>query len=147
MPEKRGRNRIARHSPGRDIVAIDGVYAAGSDGCPEFHELSAPEDADVIHLTTLVARRIQLLIERRGLGAQADPAEADALSRDDPGLATLYASSVRGRVATGPNTGNRVVTLGDQIDGDSLDALQSSRCATVSGFSVHAHERLRMQAR
>src|SRR5207244_2079916 len=32
-----------------------------------------------------------------------------------------------------------VVRLGDQIDGDSLDAFQSPRCAMVSGFSVHAN--------
>ena len=32
-----------------------------------------------------------------------------------------------------------MVRLGDQIDGDSLDALQSPRCAMISGFSVHAN--------
>jgi hypothetical protein len=32
-----------------------------------------------------------------------------------------------------------VVRLGDQIDGDSLDAFQSPRCSMVSGFSVHAN--------
>jgi len=35
--------------------------------------------------------------------------------------------------------GYRVVTLGDQIDGDTIDSLQAERCATVSGFSVHAN--------
>ena len=40
---------------------------------------------------------------------------------------------------TAEGTINAVVTLGDQIDGDSLDSLKSARCATVSGFSVHAN--------
>ena len=65
--------------------------------------------------------------------------KVDALFRDEPGLATLYANSVRSRVAVGSNTGQRVAKLGDQIDGDSLDVLQSPRCATVDGFSVHAN--------
>ena len=54
-------------------------------------------------------------------------------------MAALLASSVRRRIAVGSNTGRSVVRLGDQIDGDSLDALQSPRCAMVSGFSVHAN--------
>ena len=97
----------------------------------------APEDEEIIELTTVVATRIQSLVDRRGLGA--DNSEEDALSRDQPGLAALYASSVRSRIAVGSNTGQRVTKFGDQIDGDSLDTLQSPRCATVAGFSVHAN--------
>jgi Putative transposase len=47
--------------------------------------------------------------------------------------------TVRRRIAVGSNAGRGVVRLGDQIDGDSLDAFQSPRCAMVSGFSVHAN--------
>jgi hypothetical protein len=54
-------------------------------------------------------------------------------------MAALLSSSVRGRVALGSNTGHSVVRLGDQIDGDSMDALQGPRCAMVSGYSVHAN--------
>jgi len=86
-------------------------------------------------------------MKRRGLGPEDDPDGADGLSRDHPGLAAIYSASVRSRIASGPNAGSRVATLGDQIDGDSLDSLQSPRCATVSGFSIHANERLRVQAR
>ena len=66
--------------------------------------------------------------------------EADALGENDPGLAALYAAAVRGRIATGPNTGNRLATFGgDRIDGDSLEAMASPRCAAVSGFNLHAN--------
>jgi Putative transposase len=51
----------------------------------------------------------------------------------------LYAAAVQGRIAGGPNAGNRIGRLGDKIDGDSLKALGSPRCATVSGFSIHAN--------
>jgi len=66
-------------------------------------------------------------------------------------MAALYASSIRGRIAVGSNMGYRVARLGDQIDGDSLDILQSPRCATANGFSVHAnvsipaHDRMRLE--
>lgn len=121
------------------MLALDGVYALDGNEGPEFHELLAPEDEEIVELTTLVATRIQSLLDRRGFGAMENSEAADALSRDEPGLAALYASSVRGRIAVGSNTGRRVARMGDQIDGDSLDILQSPRCATVSGFSMHAN--------
>jgi Putative transposase len=108
------------------------------NGRPQFHRLPAPEDEDVLRLTSLIARRVQSLLDRRS-PAEVDPLSADALSRDDPGMADLLVRSVRGKVAVGTNTGRRVVRLGDQIDGDSLDAFTSPRCAMVSGFSVHAN--------
>ncbi len=72
----------------------------------------------------------------------------ESVSREEPGLAAIYSASVRSMIASGPNSENRVVTSGDQIDGASLDSLQGPRCATVSGFSVHgnvaipAHDRM-----
>jgi hypothetical protein len=61
--------------------------------------------------------------------------EPDTLSENDAGLAELYAAAVRNRITSGPNVGNRVSTLGgDGIDGDSLEALSSPRCATANGI-------------
>jgi hypothetical protein len=66
-------------------------------------------------------------------------------------MAALLVNSVRRRIAVGRNTGHGVVRLGDQIDGDSMDAIQGPRCAMVSGFSVHAnvyieaHDRFRLE--
>jgi hypothetical protein len=117
------------------LIGLDGVYAAGADGAPEFHELPPPEDAEVLQTVTLIAGRAQAMIERRGLEDEADP-----LSENDPGLAALYASAVRGRIASGPNAGNRVATFGgDRIDGDSLEAMSSPRCAAVAGFNLHGN--------
>jgi len=53
-------------NPHFHCLVIDGVYAAGDDGRPEFHQLSAPEDGDVLCLTTLVSQRVHSLLEWRG---------------------------------------------------------------------------------
>ncbi len=117
------------------LIGLDGVYAAGPDGAPEFHELPPPEDEDVLEAVTLIAGRVHRMIERRGLED-----EADTFVENDPGLAALYASAVRGRIASGPNAGNRVATFGgDRIDGDSLEAMSSPRCAAIAGFNLHGN--------
>ena len=127
------------------MLALDGVYTRAENQNPEFHELPAPEDDEIVEFTTVVAARIQSLLDRRGLGVGSE--DEDSLSRDDPGMAALYASSIRGRIAVGSNTGYRVARLGDQIDGDSLEVLQSPRCATFNGFSVHANVSIPAQDR
>src|SRR3989442_14756017 len=79
--------------------------------------------------------RLSCMIEQRGLED-----EADTFVENDPGLAALYASAVRGRIASGPNAGNRVATFGgDRIDGDSLEAMSSPRCAAIAGFNLHGN--------
>jgi ribosomal protein S27E len=119
------------------LLALDGTYTRTDNQKPQFHELPASEDDEIVEFTTIVAKRIELLLERRGIGAGSE--DEDALSRDEPGMAALYANSIRGRIAVGSNMGYRVARLGDQIDGCSLDTLQSPRCATINGFSVHAN--------
>ena len=118
---------------------LDGVYAADDDGHPQFQALPAPDDQEVERLAALLAERIPKFLLRRGLGPDSDPEEADPLLRDQPWLARLYAASVSGRVAFGPNAGRRMTRTGDQIDAESMQALASPRCATVAGFSLHAN--------
>jgi hypothetical protein len=101
------------------LVGLDGVYETGPDRVPEFHELPPPEDAEVLSAVTLIASRVQAMIERRRLED-----EADTLVENDPGLAAIYASAVRGRIASGPHAGNRVATLG----GDASMATASTSC-------------------
>jgi hypothetical protein len=126
-------------NPHFHCIALDGIYAAGGDGRPEFHQLPAPENEEVLDLTTLVAERVQSLLKRRGLDGEADAQDADRLSAGDPGMASLLADSVRGKIAVGSKTGQGVVRLGDRIDGNDLDAFDSPRCAMVCGFNVHGN--------
>ena len=90
-------------------------------------------------MTGSLAEQITKFICRRGLGPESDPEESDPLLRDQPWLAGLYAASVLGRTAFGPNAGRRTTRTGDQIDPESMDAVASPRCASVNGFSLHAN--------
>jgi hypothetical protein len=120
-------------------LLLDGVYAPGPDGALCFRPLPPPQDAEVARVVSQVARRIARLLERRGLGPEADPREADPLAEELPLLAQLYGASVAGRIATGRRAGQRVLRVGDCIDPEDLPALEGERCASASGVSLHAN--------
>ncbi len=119
-------------------LVIDGVYAADDDDQPQFQVLPAPDDEEIARLTEILAVRIRKFLSQRGLGPDSDPEESDPLSRDQPGLAGIYAASVPGRVARDAS-GRRVTNTGDQIDLENMNAFSSPRCASVDGFSLHAN--------
>jgi hypothetical protein len=131
-------SRIARHSPGANIVALDGIYVENGSGEPVFRRVPPPSDAEVARVADRVHRRVVRLLVRRGLGPHADPAEADTLWRDEPLLAELYSASVSGRIATGPRAGRGIVRLGDGEDMGDATLPAGKCCAAVAGFSVHA---------
>ena len=120
-------------------LVLDGVYTRDEAGRARFQALPPPDDAEVARVTERIARRIHALLERRGLGPEADPDEADPLRRDQPLLAELYGTSVQGRIATGPRAGQRVSTVGDRADAESLMVPGSPRCASTFGINVHAN--------
>jgi len=84
-----------------------------------------------------LARLIQRLLVRRGLGPEADASEVDPVLEHQPLLAVLYAASVAGRVATGRRAGRRTLRVGDRIDAEAIATLAGERCASVSGVSLH----------
>ena len=89
-------------------LVFDGVYYEDSDGQIRFRRLLRPTDAEVASVTAGIVKKVQRLLERRGLGPQADFEEADPLLRDQPLLAELYSASVQGRIAVGPGAGERL---------------------------------------
>ena len=122
-------------------LALDGAYVTDDREGVRFLPLPPPDDAEVARVATRVARRIGHLLERRGLGHEneVDPEEVDPLARDEPLLAALYSASVRGRIATGPRAGRRVMRFGDRIDVEDAAASRGPRCAEIAGISVHAN--------
>jgi hypothetical protein len=139
-------DRVFRHVPAANlhvhfhVLAIDGVYAPGLDGKPEFFRLRSPENAEVADLAHALARRIPALLKRRGLDAEhSDTEDCDRLTCDQPWLADVYAASVCSRFATGANAGRRITVGGDRVDPEGISSETSPRCANVSGFSLHAN--------
>jgi hypothetical protein len=120
-------------------LVLDGVYESKPYEPPRFHPLPSPDDAEVARVVGQVARRIARLLERRGLGPESDPTEADPLAEDQPLLAQLYGASVAGRIATGRRAGQRVLRVGDRIDAEDLPTLEGERCASARGVSLHAN--------
>jgi hypothetical protein len=69
-------------------LLLDGVFAREAQGStPRFHRLPPPDDAEVARVAAQVTRRIARLLERRGLGPEADRVEADPLPGEEPLLA------------------------------------------------------------
>jgi Putative transposase len=71
---------------------------------------------------------------------------------EEPQLGALYNAAIMGRIATGPNAGRRVKTLGQTtaaMDSGEDESFQSGtvRSALVSGFSVHAGVGIRAEDR
>ena len=54
-------------NPHFHCLVLDGVYAAGESGGLEFHQLPAPENEDVLRLTTLVAERVRTCASGRAV--------------------------------------------------------------------------------
>jgi len=94
----------------------------------------------VLKVVERVAQRVSAMLKRFGSEQGFEDAEdSDKLVREEPWLAGVYAGSVTGRIATGPQAGRRVVTGRDRIDPEEMESLSSERCARVSGFSLHAN--------
>jgi hypothetical protein len=119
-------------------LVLDGVYLEGAEGRPVFRPLPPPTDAEVERITLTVARRLQRLLERRGF-FEPDAPEADPLAGEAPLLAELCAASVRGRIATGPHAGQKVLRLGDRIHVEDVATGAGPRCANAGGLSLHAN--------
>jgi hypothetical protein len=116
-------------------LVLDGVYVDRGRGGAHFHPLPAPDDEEIARTVRTLARRLQRLLERRGL-FEGDSADPDPL--EGSVLASLADASVRGRVATGTRAGRRVLRRGDRIDPEDLRETPEPRCANVGGVSLHA---------
>jgi len=100
--------------------------------------VAPPGDGEVARIAASVCRRVGRLLEHRGLGPGADPEEADDLRQKQPLLAELYGASVAERIAMGPHAGQRIVKVGAVEELADSAVMSGPRCASVSGFSLHA---------
>jgi len=127
-------------TPHFHVLVLDGVYPGSSHDLGPFVPLPPPETEDVARVLTGTARRIIRIVERRGLDN-----DEDSLASDEPLLDLLTAASIRSRIATGPEAGDRWRRLGDRVEpmdreegGIEPDAGIPPRCVREGGMSLHA---------
>lgn len=118
-------------------LALDGVFAPdGGDGV-SFHA-HVRHDDDVGPLLVIVQRRIERLLQRRGVPDGREGFDApDRWSEDAPALAGLAAASVEGVVALGPRAGARVRRWGDRVEMPAPPPIGRWH-ARQQGFDLHA---------
>jgi hypothetical protein len=119
-------------------LVLDGVFAKDRAGPLVFHPTSNLTALDVAEVLATVAPGIARLLNRRGIGEDADSAgEADAWTDEAPVLAGLAAASVQGRVALGRQRGARLRRLG--VAPDEVTPRALGRChARAHGCDLHA---------
>lgn len=108
------------------------VYAALPGERPQFFPLRAPDRSEVTEMASRVALRTAALMES---------GNEECSGGEDSGIASMAQASVLGRISEGPHAGQRVRTAGGDAapfgDPESFETGRT-RCANVSGFSVHA---------
>ena len=119
---------------------LDGVCRRGTDGEPDFVEVSAPTDQalqTVLH--KIITRTMKLLTRRGGLieeQGQTYMADNDADSDDARALGPLQAAAWSYRIAFGPRAGQKVLTVQGTMSREPQ--FHQNLCADMQGFSLHA---------
>jgi hypothetical protein len=125
-------------------LALDGVFVREPDGLLSFAAAKAPTDEEVEALLGLVRGRVVRLLVRRGLLSNEPDEGLD--EQEVPPLHTLYAASVRQRVATGRRAGATVLRLGDASTTKPASP-KGRRQARLGGFDLHANTSVRAKNR
>ena len=131
------------------MVALDGVYTVGKSGKAKFHQVPAPTQIALRTLLDQAIKRVVRQLERDGL-LIPDP-EQPWLDLDfhEP-MDAVSAASVRYRIAIGPHSGSRTLTLHDPLF-IRTDKPEKALTADRDGFSLNAavscqpHQRDRLE--
>jgi Putative transposase len=114
---------------------------------PRFVTGEPPTDADVAAVVQHISRRVIRKLRRLGyLDAGLEPPVAtgyDPLRDAVPELARTMAASVQHRIAYGERAGQHVRRIGAGFGSEGeAPKLTGPRCASVQGFSLHAHTQI-----
>src|SRR6266699_4258886 len=127
-------------------VFLEGVYLDRTDQGlkPRFLTGDPPSDADVADVLQKISHRVIRKLRQLGyLEAGGDATVAtgyDPLVEDAPALARTLAASVQQRMAFGERAGQKVRRIGAGLgSAGEVPTLTGPHCASVQGFSLHAH--------
>jgi hypothetical protein len=127
-------------------IFLEGVYLDRTDQGhkPRFLAGEPPTDTDIAEVVQKISHRVIRKLRSLGyLEAGGDAAVAtgyDPLVEDAPALARTLAASVQQRIAFGERMGQKVRRLGAGFGAEGAAPMRTGpHCASVQGFSVHAH--------
>jgi hypothetical protein len=128
------------------LIFLEGVYLDRTDQgrTPRFLQGEPPTDTDISAVVQKISRRVMRKLRHLGyLEAGSDAAVAtdyDPLVEDAPELARTLADSVQQRIAFGERAGQKVRRIGAGFGSEGeAPRLTGPHCASVQGFSLHAH--------
>ncbi len=128
------------------VIFLEGVYLDRTDQGlkPRFVPGEPPTDTDIAAVVQNISRRVLRKLRQLGyLEASGDAPMAtgyDPLGDDAPELARTMAASVQQRIAFGERAGQRVRRIGSGFGHEGeRPTLTGPHCASVQGFSLHAH--------
>ena len=118
------------------MIVLDGVYTVGKSGKAKFHRVKAPNQTELRTLLNRVIQRVVRILEKEGL-LIPDP-EQPWLDLDfhEP-MDTVSAASIRYRIAIGPHSGSRTLTLHNPLFIRTDKPVKAST-ADRDGFSLNA---------
>src|SRR5215831_1507626 len=128
------------------LLFLEGVFLdrTALERKPRFLQGEPPTDTDIADVVQKISRRVIRTLRRLGyLEADMEPAVAtgyDPLRDTAPELAQTMAASVQQRIAFGARAGQPVHRIGSGFGAEGeAPKLTGPRCASVNGFSLHAH--------
>jgi hypothetical protein len=128
------------------LLFLEGVYLdrTNQGRKPRFLQGEPPTDTDIATVVQTISHRVIRTLRSLGyLEAGGDAAVAtgyDPLAEDEPEFARTLAASVQQRIAFGERAGQRVRRIGAGFgSAGEVPTLTGPHCASVQGFSMHAH--------
>ncbi len=131
------------------IIVLDGVYTIGKSNKARFHRVQAPNQTELQTLLNRVIQRVVRRLQKKGL-LIPDPEQPWLdLDSHEP-IDNVSAASIRYRIAIGPHSGSRTLTLYDPTF-IRTDRPVKALTADRYGFSLNAavscqpHQRDRLE--
>jgi hypothetical protein len=128
------------------VIGLEGVYLDRTDQSlkPRFVPGEPPTDTDIAAVVQKISQRVIRKLRRLGyleMGLEPPVATGyDPLRDTAPELARTLAASVQQRIAFGKRAGQPVRRIGAGFGAEGeAPSLTGPRCASVNGFSLHAH--------
>ncbi len=115
------------------MLFLDGVYSF-DHARPKFHRASRPTPAELVRLLHTISTRVARLLERQGLLVR--DAASEYLDFEPEAFEQLIGASIHYRIAIGPNSGKKALTL--RTIPAQPEPFASTLLAKQPGFSLHA---------